>query len=288
MIIIDGFRGRGFLFGLFCPSGGPLFAAVSGFRLGGSSYITATLDGSCGLLVGFLIHFTEGFIIQRDFLVVNSQPPTAKDHFRGFERQHPFIIVRNDTGNQINHTGNLICYFILKVRLDRTYLIAALSGQIPASVLMADQDDIFIIKAHQPLQGVQEFASDHIPSPERIIRFMLPALTVTDVNPAGFIDIFQQINHNGFEVILLLFQFSHGFHEHFIGQLPFGQPAFHGHHIPDGNVRGIHKLDIAIRVQHQRIRELVGKEGLAAEGCAIQPNNLLFGGVQITPFIFGK
>ena len=59
------FRIRGrwlFLFGLSAPSGGLLFAAVSRFRCGGSRGIAAMFHGSCGLLIGFLVDFTEGFI----------------------------------------------------------------------------------------------------------------------------------------------------------------------------------------------------------------------------------
>ena len=153
---------------------------------------------------------------------------------------------------------------------------------------MADQDDVFIVQIHKPLQGVQELTSDHIPCTEGIIRFMLPALTVTDVNPARFINIFQKVNHDGSEIVLFLFQFGHGIHEHFIGQLALGDTAFHRYGVTNGDIGGIHKLDVAIRVQHQGIGELIGKEGFAAEGCAVKPHNLLLGGVQITAFILGK
>ena len=145
-----------------------------------------------------------------------------------------------------------------------------------------------VVQIHKPLQGVQELASDHIPRTEGIIRFMLPALTVTDVNPARFINIFQKVNHDGSEIVLFLFQFGHGIHEHFIGQLALGDTAFHRNGITNGNIGGIHKLDVAIRVQHQGIGELIGKEGFAAEGCAVKPHNLLLGGVQVTAFILGK
>ena len=153
---------------------------------------------------------------------------------------------------------------------------------------MADQDDVFIVQIHKPLQGVQELASDHIPRTEGIIRFMLPALTVTDVNPARFINIFQKVNHDGSEIVLFLFQFGNGIHEHFIGQLALGDTAFHRNGVTNGDIGGIHKLDVAIRVQHQGIGELIGKEGFAAEGCAVKPHNLLLGGVQVTAFILGK
>ena len=153
---------------------------------------------------------------------------------------------------------------------------------------MADQDDVLIVQIDQPLNGVQKFRSDHIPCPERIIRFMFPALTITDIHPAGFIGIFQKINHNGFEIVLLLLQFGHGISKDFPCQLPFGQPPFYRYSVPDRNIGGIHKLDVAIRVQHQRIREGVCKKGFAAEGCAINPHNLLFSGVHITPFILGE
>ena len=281
-------RGRGYSLGLSAPSAGRCGGRVGGFRCGGSRGIAATLHGSCGLLVGFLVDFTESVIGQRDFLITDSQTATAEDHFRSLERQHPFIIVRHDTGHQINHTGHLVCHLILKVRLDGTDLIAALAGQVTASVLMADQDDVFIVQIHKPLQGVQELASDHIPRTEGIIRFMLPALTVTDVNPARFINIFQKVNHDGSEIVLFLFQFGHGIHEHFIGQLALGDTAFHRNGVTNGDIGGIHKLDVAIRVQHQGIGELIGKEGFAAEGCAVKPHNLLLGGVQITAFILGK
>ena len=219
---------------------------------------------------------------------MNGQPPTAKDHFRSLEGKYPVIIIRHDTGHKVNHARNLVGNLILKIRLDGTNLIAALSGQITGSVLMADQDDVFIVHVNQTLQGVQEFTSDHIPRPEGIITFMLPALPITDIHPASLINIFQKINHNGFEGVLFLFQFINGFHEHFIGQFSFSDPPFHRHGVPNGDIGGIHKLDVTIRVQHQGIRELIGKEGLAAEGCAVKPYNLLFGGVQVTPFIFGK
>ena len=153
---------------------------------------------------------------------------------------------------------------------------------------MADQDDIFIVQTDQPLDGVQELGSNHIPRPEGIITFMIPALPITDIHPASLIGIFQKVNHNGFEVVLFLLQLGHGISKDFPSQVPLGQPPFHRHGVPNGDIGGIHKLDVAIRVQHQGIRELIGKEGLAAEGCAVKPYNLLFGGVQVTPFIFGE
>ena len=246
------------------------------------------LHGSCGPLIGFLVDFTEGFIIQRDFLIADSQPPTAKDHFRSLKGKNPVIIICHDPGHKVNHTGNLIGNLFPKVRADRTDLVTALAGKVTASVLMADQDNVFIIQIHQPFNGVQELGSYHIPSPEGIITFMFPPLPVTDIHTASLIGIFQQVNHNGFEVVLLLFQFGHGIGKNIPRQLPLGQPAFHRHRVPDCDIGGINKLDVAIRIQHQGIRKLVGKEGLAAEGCAVNPHNLLLGGVQIAPFIFGK
>ena len=117
---------------------------------------------------------------------------------------------------------------------------------------------------------------------------MLPALTITDIHPASLIGIFQQVNHNGFEVVLFLFQFGDGIGKDFPRQLALGDPSFNGHGITDSDIGGIHKLDVAIRVQHQRIRKLVGKEGLAAEGCAVKPHNLLFGGVQARRSFLGS
>jgi hypothetical protein len=75
-------RGRGFFnLSLSAPSGGPLFAAVLRFRGWGSLGITFTLHGSKGLLISFLIDLTKGGVVQRDFLITDSQPPTAEDHF---------------------------------------------------------------------------------------------------------------------------------------------------------------------------------------------------------------
>ena len=117
---------------------------------------------------------------------------------------------------------------------------------------------------------------------------MFPPLALTDKHPARFINIFQQVNHNGFEGVLFLFQFVHGFRENLIGQLALGDPALHGHGVLNGHKRGIHELDVAIGVQHQGIGEAVGKEGLAAEGCAVHPHHFLLGGVRGAPLVFGK
>ena len=51
-----------------------------------------------------------------------------------------------------------------------------------------------------------------------------------------------------------------------------GDPALHGYGVLNGQVGGIHELDVAIGVQHQGIGEAVGKEGLAAEWCAVHPH----------------
>ena len=219
---------------------------------------------------------------------MDGQPPAAKDHFRSLEGQNPVIIIRHDPGHKVNHTGNLVGNLFPKVGADRTDLVTALAGKVTAPIFMADQDDVLIVQTDQPLDGIQKFGSHHIPSPEGIITFMLPALPITDIHPASLIGIFQKVNHNGFEVVLFLLQFGHGISKDFPRQLPLGQPAFHRHGVPDSNVGGINKLDVAIRVQHQRVRKLVGKKSLAAEGCAINPHNLLLGGVQVTPFILGK
>ena len=200
---------------------------------------------------------------------MDGQPPAAKDHFRSLEGQNPVIIIRHDTGHKVNHTGNLVGNLFPKIGADRTDFVTALAGKVTAPILMADQDDVFIVQIDQPLDGVQEFGSYHIPSPERIITFMFPPLPVTDIHPASLISIFQKVNHNGFEIVLFLLQLCHSIGKDFPSQLPLGQPTFHRYRVPDSDIGGIHKLDIAIRVQHQGIRELVCEEGLAAEGCAI-------------------
>ena len=219
---------------------------------------------------------------------MNGQPPAAENDFRRFERQNPIPVLCHDPGHKVNHTGNLIGNLILKVGLDGTDFVAAFAGQITGSILMGDQDDVLIVQGHQPLQGVQELGTNHVPCPEGIITFVFPPLPVTDKHPASLIDIFQEVNHNGFEGVLFLFQFIHGFRENLIGQFPLGQPAFHGHSVPNGDIGGIHELDVAICVQHQGIRKSVGKEGLAAEGCAVHPHNLFLGCVRGAPLVFGE
>ena len=222
---------------------------------------------------------------------MNGQPPTAKNDFRGLEGQNPITIFRHDPGHKVNHTGNLIGNLILKVRLDGTDFVAALPGQVTGTILMGNQNDIFIVQIDKPLQGVQELGTYHVPCPEGIIGFMFPALPVTDKHPATFIDIFQQVNHNGFEVVLFLFQFGHSVQKHFIGQLALSQPPFHGDFILDRDNRSINAgnhLDISIGVQHKRIREGVGKSGFAAERRSINPDHFFLLAGSFPALIFGK
>ena len=68
---------------------------------------------------------SKGGFVTVPVLITDSQTATAEDHFRSLERQHPFIIVRHDTGHQINHTGHLVCHLILlKSALRKTDMVS--------------------------------------------------------------------------------------------------------------------------------------------------------------------
>ena len=153
---------------------------------------------------------------------------------------------------------------------------------------MGNQDNVFIIQIHQAANGGQEFGSHLIPCAEGIIRFMGDTHFLVHVQAASLIHIFQQINHNGLEIVLLLFKFVNDFLENLPCQGSLGHAPGNFHFILDRDEGGIHKLDVTIRVQHDGVRESVGKEGLAAEGRTIQPHNTLGHGVQVTAFILGK
>ena len=131
---------------------------------------------------------------------------------------------------------------------------------------MTNQNDVFIVKTHQPLQCGQEFSSDFIPCPEGIITFMCNSHLFIHVQSALFIGVFKKVNHNGLEGVVLLFQFADDILEHFPSLCSFGHPSDHFNLVFDRDERCIHKLDVSISVQHQRVRELVCKGGLSAEG----------------------
>ena len=106
------------------------------------------------------------------------------------------------------------------------------------------------------------------------------------IKPAVFIQIFQKVNHNGLEGVVLLFQFRNGVFEHFPCQRPFRLPPLDTHIILNVDIGRIYELDIAVRVQHQRIREVIGKSGLAAKRHTVNPDHTLCNCINSPSLVF--
>ena len=153
---------------------------------------------------------------------------------------------------------------------------------------MGNKHDVFIVQHHKPLHGVQVFAAHLIPRPETIIGFMGNTHLLIHIDPARFISIFQQVNNDSLKGVLLLFQFGNGIFEHFPCKGALCHAPLNLDVIADRDVRRVHVLNITVSVEHKRIRERVGKSGLAAERCAINPQLTLVNLFNVAAFVFGE
>ena len=151
---------------------------------------------------------------------------------------------------------------------------------------MGNQNNVFIVKVHQLFQRVQELAPHLIPCPEGIIRFMGNAHLLVHIKPTMLIQIFQKINNNRLEGVILLFQFRNSIFEHFPCQRSFRLPALDTHIILNVDIGRIYELDIAVRIQHQRIREIISKGGLATKRYTVNPDHTLCNRINSSSLVF--
>ena len=293
---LRGFLFRGIIYRLFpfgavlrliCGCGGgfrSLSSGSSSFRRG-SSCGCYRCTGS-GVFVRFIIHGKQGIHIKGNILCVYLQTPAAENYFIAFEAESSGITIRNNAGNHIYHSSNLICNLFLQVRLDSRDFIAALACNILAGVLVGNQDNIFIVKVHQAFQRVQEFAPHLIPRTEGIIRFMGNTHLLIHIKAAMLIQIFQQVNNDCSEAVFLLFQFGNCVLEQLPSKRSFRLPPFNLHFILNADIRGINELDIAIRIQHKGIGEGVCKGGFPTKRHTINPKHTLFNGFNVPSLVF--
>ena len=151
---------------------------------------------------------------------------------------------------------------------------------------MGNQDNVFIVKVHKAFQGVQKFAPNLIPRTEGIIGFMGNTHLLIHIQAAMLIQIFQQVNNNRLEGVVLLFQFGNGILEHIPRKGSFRHAPLNLDFVLNADIRGINELDIAIRVQHQRIREAICEGGLSAKRNTINPKHTLFNGFNVSSLVF--
>ncbi len=90
------------------------------------------------------------------------------------------------------------------------------------------------------------------------------------------------------KVFCFFFQFGNGILEHFPCKGAFCHAPLNLDVIADRDIRRVHVLNIAVRVKHERIGKRVGKSGLAAERCAINPQLTLVNLFDVAAFVFGE